>query len=340
MTAQAGSIEASNDKAVASRPNMLNEDLPDHQAWRRQSIAPKDWLVSLPQRCLDELDAAACQVRRDPLPTVLLDPQQFSLAACAQMMDHVRERLRAGIGLAVLDRVPAERYTTEENRALAWLLGSLLGRLVAQKWDGTMVYDVRDTGQALEYGVRRSVTNLDLTFHTDAPWLDLPPELVGLYCINPARQGGVSRFASLCGVHNELRRRHRDLLPRLYRPFPWDRQAEHAPGDDKTARRPIFQYDGRSLMGCFNEKLVATGADLAGESLDREGREALEAMRTIVDSPELWIEFTIERGQVQFINNRQFAHSRTDFTDASEPHLKRHLIRLWTRDEGRRSFHG
>jgi alpha-ketoglutarate-dependent taurine dioxygenase len=319
---------------------MLSEDVPDHQAWRRQSIMPKDWLVSLPQRCLDELDAVACQVRRDPLPTILLDPQQFSLAACAQMMDQVRERLRAGIGLAVLDRVPVERYTTEENRALAWLLGSLLGRLVAQKWDGTMVYDVHDTGQALGYGVRRSVTNLDLTFHTDAPWLDFPPELVGLYCINPAREGGVSRFASLCSVHNELRRRHRDLLPRLYRPFPWDRQAEHAPDDDKAARRPIFQYDSGSLMGCFNEKLVATGADLAGESLDREGREALEAMRAIVDSPELWIEFTIERGQVQFINNRQFVHSRTDFTDAPEPHLKRHMIRLWTREEGRRSFHG
>src|SRR3989442_15465523 len=34
----------------------------------------------------------------------------------------------------------------------------------------------------------RSVTNLDLVFHTDAAWLDLPPELVGLYCINPARE--------------------------------------------------------------------------------------------------------------------------------------------------------
>jgi hypothetical protein len=49
---------------------------------------------------------------------------------------------------------------------------------------------------------------------------------------------------------------------------------------------------------------------------------------------------TIERGQVQYINNRQFAHSRTDFTDATDPHLKRHMIRLWTREEGRRSFHG
>jgi len=318
---------------------VLTEDIRDSRAWQRQDVSPGDWLVSLPQRCVEELDTVARQVRRDPLPAVLLSPEQFSLAACGELMGRVREKLRAGIGLAVLDRVPVERYTPEENRALAWLLGSLLGRLVAQKWDGTMLYDVRDTGKALEYGVRRSVTNLDLTFHTDAPWLDLPPELVGLYCINPAREGGVSRFVSLCSAHNELARRHRDLLPRLYRPFPWDRQAEHAPDDGKTARRPVFRYDGRSLMACFNEKLIATGADLAGDPLDGEGLEALEAMRAIVDSPELSVEFTIERGQVQFINNRQFAHSRTDFKDAPEPHLKRHLIRLWTREEGRRSFH-
>jgi alpha-ketoglutarate-dependent taurine dioxygenase len=325
--------------AAGSAPIMLQEDVRDSRAWKGTDLSPRHWLVSLSPRCVDELDAIASQVRREPLPVVLLDPGQFSLAACAEVMDRVREKLRAGVGLAVLDRVPVERYTIPENQALAWLLGSLLGRPVAQKWDGTMLYDVRDTGKTLEYGVRRSVTNLDLTFHTDAPWLELPPELVGLYCINPAREGGVSRFVSLCSVHNELRRRHADLVPRLYRPFPWDRQAEHGPDAAKIARRPIFQYDGQSLLGCFNERLISSGADLADEPLDSEGREALEAMQRIVDLPELWVEFTIERGQVQYINNRQFAHSRTDFTDAPEPHLKRHMIRLWTREEGRRTFH-
>ena len=57
-----------------------------------------------------------------------------------------------------------------------------------------MVADVfDDTGKPLEYGVRRSVTNLELLFHTDGPWLDLPPELVGLLCLQPAQAGGVSR---------------------------------------------------------------------------------------------------------------------------------------------------
>ena len=320
-------------------PLVLQEDIRDLGAWRRDEISPRDWRVALPQRCLDELDGVVRRVREDPLPTFLLSPEQFSLGACAEAMSRVREMLRAGIGLAVLDRVPVERYAPEENQALAWILGGLLGRLVAQKWDGTMLYDVRDTGQALRYGVRRSVTNLDLTFHTDGPWLEFPPEVVGLYCINPAAEGGVSRFVSLYSVHNELRRRHSNLLPRLYRPFPWDRQAEHAPDDTQTLRRPIFHFDGRTLLARVNERLVSSGADLAGDPLDGEGQEALEAMRAIMDSPGLWVEFTVERGQVQFINNRRFAHSRTNFTDAAEPHLKRHMIRLWTREEGRCTFH-
>ncbi|PYN58289.1 MAG: hypothetical protein DMD92_12735, partial [Candidatus Rokuibacteriota bacterium] len=267
-------------------------------------------------------------------------PSHFALTACADMMAAVRRKLRNGVGLAVIDRVPVERFSADENRALYWLLGGLLGRLVAQKWDGTMSYDVRDTGKALEYGVRRSVTSLELQFHTDAPWLTLPPELVGLLCLSPAREGGVSRFLSLVTVHNELRRRHPEVLPRLYQPFPWDRQAEHAPGDEKVSWQPVFQSDGRDVLARYNEALILNGEALTGVSLDPEGRQALAAMRAIVESPESAVELTIEKGQIQYLNNHHFAHSRTAFKDAEEPHLKRHLIRLWNRDAGRQTFHG
>src|SRR5262249_30084156 len=318
-------------KMIGSAPLMLTDDVRDSRAWRRESLSARDWLVTIPPRGLDELEAVLRQVRRDPRPTLLLSPDQFALSACAETMDQVRARVAGGIGLAVVGPIPVERYELEENRVLCWLLSQLLERPVAQAWNGALLYDVRDTGKILEYGVRRSVTNLDLTFHTDGPWLDLPPHLVGLYCINPAQEGGVSRFVSLVTIHNELRRRHRDVLPRLYRPFPWDRQAEHAPDDSRVGWQPIFEYDGRALLGRFNERLIEAGAELAGAPLDAESRDALEAMRAVVDSAELWIEFTIERGQIQYINNRAFAHSRTDFLDAPDPHRKRHLLRVWTR---------
>ena len=330
---------ARSDRASGPTPLILTDDVRDSRAWRRAELSPQDWLVTLPARGVDELDAVVQHVRRNPLPTLLLSPAEFALTACAEVMRSVRAKLCSGVGLAVVDRVPVERYEPEENRLLCWLLTQLLQRPVAQAWNGAILYDVRDTGKTLEYGVRRSVTNLDLTFHTDGPWLDLPPHLVGLYCVNPAQEGGVSRFVSLLTVHNELRRRHPDLLPRLYQPYPWDRQAEHAPDDGRTGSQPIFQWDGRSFVGRFNERLIEAGAELDGAPLDAPGRAALDAMREVVDSPDLWVEFTIERGQIQYLNNREFAHSRTDFRDASEPHLKRHLIRVWTREEGRRPFH-
>jgi alpha-ketoglutarate-dependent taurine dioxygenase len=129
------------------------------------------------------------------------------------------------------------------------------------------------------------------------------------------------------------------VLPRLYRPFPWDRQAEHAPDDPRTTRRPVFRLDDGRWSAVYNERLIRTGAELAGEPLDAEAEDALAAMDEIINAPALHIELTVERGQVQFIDNRHFAHSRTAFVDAAEPGQERHLIRLWTREEGRLAFH-
>jgi alpha-ketoglutarate-dependent taurine dioxygenase len=299
-----------------------------------------DWLVRLPERAAAELEGLIAGLRRDPLPTMLLSPPAGGFAACRAMMAEVGERLRGPAGLAVLDRVLVERYSEEENRAISWVLGSLLGRLVAQKWDGTMLYDVRDSGKRLEYGVRRSVTNLELQFHTDAPWLALPPEQVGLLCLNQAPEGGVSRFVSLTDAHDTLERRAPGLLKRLYEPFPFDRQAEHAPEDAKVTWQPVFAEGADGPVCRYNRALIETGGELAGETLDQEGREALDALRELVESPQRWVELIMERGQLQYLDNRRFAHARTPFTDGAVPGEKRHLIRLWNRDEGRRTFHG
>ncbi len=319
---------------------MLTSNAQERQAWYQKSLAPSDWLVPLPAAAVAELEEVVHTLRREPLPTLLLSPNQFSLAHCRDVMTHVGRQLREGIGLAVIDKLPVERFSLEENQALGWLLGSLLGRLVAQKWDGTMVYDVRDTGKALEYGVRRSVTNLDLQFHTDAPWLDLPPELVGLVCLSPAQEGGLSRFVSLVTVHEELKRRHPALVRRLYEPVQWDRQAEHAPDDAKVSRQPVFEQTARGLHCRYNQSLIENAEGLTSTRLDDEVREALQAMRGITDAPELCVEFRIEKGQIQYLNNRLFAHSRTPFRDSDVPGQQRHLIRLWNRDEGRQTFHG
>jgi alpha-ketoglutarate-dependent taurine dioxygenase len=309
------------------------ETIEPRKAWRRADLSPRDWLIPLPGECVAELDAVAAALRAAPRPADALRPEQFSLRGCAAVMAAVRARLETDTGLAVVDRVPVERYGAEENRAIGWLLASMLGQVVAQKVSGTRLYDVKDTGQALGYGVRRSVTNLEQPFHTDGGWLWKAPAFVGLFCLDSAREGGLSRFVSLVTAHHELSRRHPDLLARLYHPFYWDRQGEHAPAAPRASRQPVYEYEGGVLSARYYEDYIVNGHRLAGAALDALGRSALDALREIVEDPAHWVEFRIEKGQLQYLNNRQFAHSRTAFQDAG-PGRQRHMLRLWNRDEG------
>jgi alpha-ketoglutarate-dependent taurine dioxygenase len=321
-------------------PTVVLDEIAGPQAWKRDALTPKDWLVPLPDVAVAELDLLVERLRRDPRPAESLDPDEFDLAVCRQRMGAVRLKLQE-TGLAVLDRVPVERYSLPENQAIGWLLARMIGPVVAQNWAGRRLYDVKDTGQKLGYGVRRSVTDLGQPFHTDAGWLWMPPASVGLFCLESAPDGGLSRFVSLVTAHNEMARRHPGLLPRLYRPFAWDRQAEHALADLPFARRAVFERLGDgSLMARWYEDYIHNGQRLAGEPLDEEGREALAALRGIVDDPEHWVEFRIERGQLQYINNRQFAHARTAFKNAPDGSRHRHMIRLWNRPEGTTDLEG
>jgi alpha-ketoglutarate-dependent taurine dioxygenase len=315
-------------------PQMLHEAITDVRAWKRETVSAEDWLVPFPSACVAELDAVVQFLRHSPQPVAHLTPAAFALTACASVMAQVQAQICSQVGFAVVDRVPVECYSVTENRVIGWLLASLLGQVVAQKWDGTLLYDVKDSGKPLSHGVRRSVTNLEQPFHTDGGWLWLPPSAIGLFCLQTAQQGGLSRLVSLCTVHNELRRRYPDLLARLYRPFWWDRQAEHAPDDRCVSRHPVYQYDGHTLMARYYDDYVYNGSRLAGEELDSVGTAALAAMRALLESPENWVEFRVEQGQLQYINNRQFAHARTAFGDTAGVRSQRHMLRLWNRAEG------
>src|SRR5437899_11451324 len=134
------------------------------------TISESDWMVPFPKAAVDELEQALQRLRRDPLPLLLLSPAQFALSACAAVMTAVNRKLRHSIGLAVIDRIPVERFSVDENCALYRLLGSLLGRPVAQKGDATMIYDVRATGKAREHGVLRSATTLAANVAPRTTW--------------------------------------------------------------------------------------------------------------------------------------------------------------------------
>lgn len=313
---------------------LVDVEILGRKAWRSSNLTPADWTVELTQAAIAELTTATRRIDLHNDSVEALRPESFELRACYEVMAQVRERLVNGCGLAVVNRVPVERFTVEQNRAIGWLLACALGQVVDQKWTGTRIYDVKDSGQKLEYGVRRSVTNLGQPFHTDGGWLYKTPAFVGLFCLESAPNGGMSRFTSLVTAHNEMRRQHRDLLARLYGPFAWDRQAEHAPDDSRFAWRPLFENSGGVLAARYYDDYVVNGYRLADEAMDAIGRDAIAALAEIVNRPDHWVEFRVESGQFQYINNRQFAHCRTAFEDASDGSQLRHMLRIWNRDDG------
>ena len=313
---------------------MIDRDLTGGCAWGA-GLDPSTWIVSVPDACLAEVGALAERLRGvDPNTVESLAPERFHLPESTALMRRVRDTLIDGPGLAVVDRFPVREYGPEAAKAIGWLLANVLGRIVSQKWDGTRLYDVKDSGKPLGYGVRRSVTNLGQPFHTDGPWLWRPPAFVGLFCLATALAGGESRARSLVTAHNEMRARHPRLMPRLYGPFCWDRQAEHGPDEPRYARHPIFADESGTLAARYYDDYITNGQKLADEPLDAEGADAIAALREIVDTPSEWVQFRIEQGQFQYLNNRQIAHSRTAFEDSDEPNQIRHMLRLWNREEG------
>ncbi len=320
--------------------SMLDEQVEDARAWLAADVDSAECVVMLDDAARDELLRMAQQMREDPLPVLLREPGQFAMTALREFLERAKGLLDGHPGIAVIDRLPMDAVGEQDAVAIFWVLGKLVGRPVAQKWDGTMLYDVTDKGQGYVYGVRGSYTNVELLFHTDNAFAIAPPDAVTLLCIRPALEGGVSRFCSIYTVHNRMLAAHPRELERLYRCVLWDRQAEHAPGAPKITKAPVFRYHGGKLSARLNVSLIRKGYEVAGVDIDSETRDALAALEAVADHSDLWFELPIERGQLQFLNNRNIVHYRSRFIDDEDPARKRHLVRTWHREHGLPTYDG
>ncbi|SEO98989.1 Taurine catabolism dioxygenase TauD, TfdA family [Rhodospirillales bacterium URHD0017] len=319
---------------------MLGQALPQRLLWRGDTLSEGAGRIALPDAVEKELDGVAASLDREPLPLLLLRPNDFALDASRAFMRKVKSTIDDGPGFAIVDRLPVERWSADSARAVWWLLASLVARPVAQKWDGTSIYDVTDLGRPPGNGVRPDVTNAEQNFHTDNSYNHVPPHYVGLMCLRTAMAGGVSGIVSFATAHEEMQRRHPDLLARLYRPFYFDRQREHAPGDVMTTHHPMLEAKDGRLIARLSHFQVKNGQKLAGVPLDNEGAAALEAFEAILNEPGMSARFQFQPGQMQLIDNRALGHKRTAFRDWPDDDRKRLLVRLWLRDSGSRAYNG
>ena len=318
----------------------LDHVVTDSRAWLASDVDPEDCLIPIEDGVEHELYQMAESITANPLPTVLREPSQFEIPNTMGLMSDVRRLLDQAPGIAVLDGMPLDNISVNEAIDIYWTIGQRIGRNVAQKWDGTMVYHVRDTGTPYQYGVRGSYTSVELLFHNDNAFGIVLPRYVGLMCLMPSYQGGISRFCSLYTIHNLMLQKYPNLLKRLYKPVLWDRQAEHADDEPLVALAPVFSYDGERLWTRANPSLILKGYEVAQCEMDSVTSDAVDAIREVSEDPSIWFELPIERKHLQFINNIDIAHYRSEIIDYPESDKKRHLIRTWHRDTGNITYDG
>jgi alpha-ketoglutarate-dependent taurine dioxygenase len=309
---------------------MLTQTVTDPRAWRAATVDDRSsWYYRLSERCLAAVDETIARLRHRPQATTDLQVSETPCAQCADELEPVRAVLETGRGFAILEGPGEPQYSPAEQQLCYWLIGQLLGRPVVQNVQGTLLYDVRDTGQDVRYGARFSVTNASTGFHTDNSFGANVLDYVGLLCIRTAKSGGRNQLVSAFALHNELLARHPDVLATLYQPFHFDRRGGLRPGDTPTISFPILQWDGHDLVCRYLRYWIEAGHEKAGLPLTAAQHHALEVLDQVLGEPALCVELDLRPGDMFIINNRWLLHNRSAFEDHPEPQRQRHYVRLW-----------
>ncbi len=311
---------------------MLTQAITDGRAWRAWTIDERRaWYYSLSSACLAALDETIRRLRDRPRPLAEICLDEEPCVEFAAELQPVRTALEDGRGFAIVVGPASDRLDPSEMQVCYWLVGQMLGRPVEQNVQGTLLYDVRDSGQDVRYGARFSVTNAESSFHTDNSFGEDIVDYVGLLCHRSAKSGGLSQIISGYSVHNELLARSPNELELLYRAYPIDRRGGLRIGDAPTVEYPILSWDGSGLTYRYLRYWIEAGYEKIGKPMGEAERRAFETLDATANDPALRVEFSLAPGDLFFVNNRWILHNRTAFEDFAEPERRRHLARLWLR---------
>jgi len=236
-----------------------------------------------------------------------------------------RRDLRWGRGFVLARGMPVEGRTRDELARLYLLLGSLLGDPVPQNGQGEILCDIRDVGaDPADPNVRLYTTRAEQDFHTDGA------DIIGLLALRGAKRGGASRLVSSVSVVNEVARRRPDLVAALFESFPFHLHGTLPPGSPTHFRMPICRWDGAHLGTFFigwyiRRALVLPEVAPLGEAQ----AEVLDLFERTANDPSLYLDMSLEPGDMQWLKNSVILHKRTAYEDHEEPDRRRHLLRQW-----------
>ncbi len=290
-----------------------------------QAQRTDEWIWQLTPTEIRELEEATASVLQAGTPVSGLTGNDFPLPTLGPRLKKLQQELIAGRGFGLLRGLPVQHYSEREAATLFYGLGTHLGNARSQNAQGHMLGHVRNLGvDSSDPNVRIYQTKERQTFHTDSS------DVVGLLCLQPAKEGGQSLLVSADTVFNEMHRQRPDLLELLLQPIATDRRGEVPERMEPFLRIPVFSYyDGKVTI--FYQRQYIESAQRFPEAprLTDRHYEALDLFDAICNDPDVHLTMMLEKGDMQFVYNHAMLHDRTGFIDWPEPERRRHLLRLW-----------
>ena len=296
----------------------------DNQVWDKTlGNSPEKFFVKLDLTILNEL------VEKKSL---LSDENPADFPLFTKKIERLKDQiLLDGCGFFVIDGSSFKNFATSEKKSLCVITSIILGDLLKQNKKGELIVEIKDLGKSMKTGARYHHTREGGSYHTDGSHIySNPPDYIGLGCINPAKNGGESKFMSAYTIHQALQQK-KDLLEILYQRFHHDKRGENNVGEPPTQFEPIFQFSNGKLKFRYQRELIDDGHKKTKQSLSKKQINALNFLDEILDNDHNAVTYTLKSGDMMFSNNNWLIHGRTSFEDFEDEGFKRTLFRAWIR---------
>lgn len=307
-------------------PLGLPSRIDEPSAWYGPAMAARtDWIEVLTEEELSELHRA-CEPWMDERADIAsITADRFPLPTLSRRAATALKELLHGRGFALWRGIPVQAWGRRRSAVAFYGLGTHLGHPVSQNAQGHVLGHVRDLGlSSNDPNVRIYQTRERQTFHTDSA------DLVGLLCLQTAKEGGLSALVSAATLYNEMRARRPDLAAWLFAPVATDRRGEVPPGLKPWFEIPVLNWHAGALSVIYQRQYIDSAQRFDGApTLSAPHKEALDLFDALTDDPALNFTMALQPGDMQFVHNHALLHDRTGFVDWAEDERRRYLLRLW-----------
>ncbi|GAA1616872.1 TauD/TfdA family dioxygenase [Kribbella sancticallisti] len=273
--------------------------------------------IRLPKEDLDVLARAVRQVRADDRDLSSAQPSDFQDLSRCPCVGLIRAAL-AREGVVKVSGFPVDDERVELG---FWGYCTGLGDPLPQNRNLSRVDVVANVDPR---SVRGAKTNRALAFHTDMA--NTTPDVFALLTVRQATAGGASKLARIADLTDALMSQP-EVYVTLRQPFMFDRSGDVSDGVEPVFESPIVSVRQGVPSVVYNRARIHRGHRLVGQPLTAAQQAALDALDELLATSDAVHRFTLQSGDVLFVDNRAVLHAREEFEDTAPQ--GRHLLRVW-----------